>query len=81
MNISASGSYDLIKKELGALLHLGELISAYSSSDPLKEAHSWTVLKLCFLKLYIEEVYSPIIKNNYSNMFYVDLFAGSGLPI
>ena len=55
------------------------MISAYSSSNPLREAHPWTILKLCFLKLYIEKIYTPIIKNYYKNMFYIDLFAGSGL--
>ena len=71
--------YNLLRDQLHELLYVGSSISAYSSSSPLREAHSWTVLKLCFLKLYIQRIYTPIIKNYYRNMFYIDLFAGSGL--
>jgi len=71
--------YGLLRNQLQELLYVGNAISAYSSSMPLREAHSWTVLKLCFLKLYIQKIYTAIIKNYYRNMFYIDLFAGSGL--
>jgi len=72
-------TYRLLKDQLGELTHIGNIISTYSSSAPLHEMHAWTMLKLCFLKLYIQRIYTPIIKSYYQNMFYIDLFAGSGL--
>jgi three-Cys-motif partner protein len=39
----------------------------------------WAFLKLAFLWNYAFYTYTPIIEKRYSNMCYVDLFAGSGI--
>ena len=71
-------SYELLKDNLKQLRYLGERLSKFTSSIPHK-GHIWTLLKLVFLKLYIEEVYTPIISKRYQRMFYIDLFAGTGI--
>lgn len=71
-------SYELLKNNLKQLRYLGERLSKFTSKIP-HEAHTWTLLKLVFLKLYIETVYTPIISKRYKRMFYVDLFAGTGV--
>lgn len=68
-----------LKENLAELVSTGELIRRYSKGNAVFNAHHWTVLKLVFLKLYLQEVYTPIIKKYYENMFYIDFFAGSGL--
>lgn len=42
------------------------------------EFKEWTPLKLIFLN-YVLGMYTPIISSHFKNMFYVDLFAGSGI--
>ncbi len=71
-------SYNLLKEALGQLRYLGERLHRFATHVP-HEAHVWTLLKLVFLKLYIEKVYTPIIASNYKHMYYVDLFAGTGI--
>lgn len=68
-----------LKENLSELVFTGNLIRRYSKGNAVFNAYHWTVLKLVFLKLYLQEVYTPIIKSYYKNMFYIDLFAGSGL--
>jgi len=77
--LSTHETYKLLKRQLKELISVGNLISKHTSPSALFEGHSWTVLKLIFLKLYVEKIYVPIIRKRYTNMFYVDLFAGSGL--
>ncbi len=50
------------------------------NSNTYNEFHNWTPLKLVFLH-YSLAIYSAIIHNSiyFDNMFYVDLFAGSGI--
>jgi len=43
------------------------------------EIRAWSPLKLIFLKYYAVGIYTPIIKRRYRNMYYVDLFSGSGI--
>lgn len=63
---------------MAELKDVGDRLSIFTSRFP-HEAHVWTLLKLVFLKLYIENVYTPIISKYYRKMFYVDLFAGTGV--
>lgn len=45
------------------------------------EAQSWTFLKMASLWSFANYTYLPIIKRNYQNAIYVDLFSGPGLTV
>jgi three-Cys-motif partner protein len=45
------------------------------------EAQPWTFLKMASLWSFAHYTYLPIIKRNYTNAIYVDLFSGPGLTV
>jgi three-Cys-motif partner protein len=46
---------------------------------PIDDSGPWSFLKLAFLWSFTYYNYTPIIGQRYSNMYYVDMFGGSGL--
>lgn len=79
MSANLIEAYKSLKRELNDLVYFGQFIRKYCPNTIVLDAYIWTILKLIFLKTYVYEVYTPIIKNNYRHMFYIDLFAGPGL--
>jgi len=65
--------------ELEELKRAGKLVVDLTGSENPNIAHHWTVLKLVFLKMYVRDVYTPIIGKRYPCMIFIDLFAGKGL--
>ncbi len=51
----------------------------YGGTSAFYEANPWTIVKLLFLKMYIRDVYTPIIGRKYPSMVYIDLFSGPGV--
>jgi len=64
--------------EINSLKVAGDTVASVESQI-MKRAHHWTVLKLVFLKMYVRDVYTPIIARRYDFMAFIDLFAGTGL--
>lgn len=57
-----------------------EIIDLINIPDlEVTEIKSWTFLKLAFLWSFAYHLYTPIAGNHYKNLYYVDLFSGSGL--
>jgi three-Cys-motif partner protein len=71
--------YDKLYKELKELRDIGKTVLEKTGGRGCLLGHRWTVLKLLFLKLYVRDIYAPIIANYYPSMAFVDLFAGTGL--
>ena len=72
-------SYKRLCCELEELKRAGEIVVEATGSQEPCTAHHWTVLKLVFLKMYVRDVYTPIIGKRYPYMVFIDLFAGKGL--
>jgi len=66
--------------ELEELKRVGEIVvgTVKDTFNPFP-SRSWTVMKLLFLKMYVRDVYTPIIGKRYKKMYFIDLFAGTGL--
>ncbi len=66
--------------EINTLKEAGEILTSYPprTFKPYT-AHHWTILKLIFLKMYVRDVYTPIIGRRYPFMVFIDPFAGTGL--
>ncbi len=71
--------YERLCCELEELRRAGEVVVKTTGSLGSYTAHHWTVLKLVFLKMYVRDVYTPIIGKRYPYMVFIDLFAGKGL--
>ncbi len=71
--------YERLRCELEELKRAGEVVVSATGHQNPYTAHPWTVLKLVFLKMYVRDVYAPIIGRRYPCMAFIDLFAGSGL--
>ncbi|MEB3825603.1 MAG: three-Cys-motif partner protein TcmP [Desulfurococcales archaeon] len=65
--------------EFEELKRAGKIVVEAAGSQNPCTAHHWTVLKLVFLKMYVRDVYTPIIGRRYPYMVFIDLFAGRGL--
>ena len=72
-------NYERLCCELKELRQAGEIVVKATGSEEPYTAHHWTVLKLVFLKMYVRDVYTPIIGKRYPYMVFIDLFAGTGL--
>jgi len=72
-------SYKRLCCELEELKQAGKVVVEVTGSQNPCIAHPWTVLKLVFLKMYVRDVYTPIIGRRYPYMVFIDLFAGRGL--
>jgi len=73
-----SDNYERLCCELEELKRSGEIAVKATSSHGAFKAHHWTIIKLLFLKMYVRDVYTPIIGKRYF-MVFIDLFAGTGL--
>jgi len=71
--------FDKLVCELEGLRKIGDMIVNSSANLSSYQAHPWTVLKLVFLKMYVRDVYTPIIGRRYPFMAFIDPFAGTGL--
>jgi len=71
--------YERLCCELEELKRAGKIVVEATGSQKPCTAHHWTVLKLVFLKMYVRDVYTPIIGRYYPYMVFIDLFAGRGL--
>lgn len=77
--ISIEDDYKRLCCELEELKRAGMMVVEHTGSQNPFTAHHWTVLKLLFLKMYVRDVYTPIIGRRYPYMVFIDLFAGTGL--